>query len=57
MGLCDGQDSINMAREPQQEIGSLRLGRSEAGHIQDLSRKKMRDGTTHSAEDWVNIPL
>ena len=31
---------------------------AEAGAcIQDLSRKRMRHGTNHSAEDWVNMSL
>ena len=25
--------------------------------IQDVLRKKMRDETTHSAEDWISMPL
>jgi hypothetical protein len=39
------------------QTGSLRFGRSEAEYSQDLSSKRMRDGTTHSGEDYTNMSL
>ncbi len=57
MGLCDTHDSINRATEPQRKLICSALGRSAAWGIQDLSGKKTRYGTTHSAEDWINMSL